>query len=84
MASKSIRKPAVKSKAQALDFAEKKGRQVKKAAGGQVPEGDVRLTVNIRRDLHVELRKLVARRIAETGERFTAGQLIEEWIEREL
>lgn len=41
---------------------------------GLVPEGDVRLTANIRADLHLALK------IRAAQERTTAGELIEQWI----
>lgn len=41
---------------------------------GQLPAGDVRLTANIRADLHLELKIRAAR------ERTTMGELIEAWI----
>ncbi len=42
---------------------------------GLVPAGDVRLTVNIRDDLHQALK------IRAVQERTTVGELIEQWIE---
>ena len=42
---------------------------------GLVPAGDVRLTVNIRDDLHQKLK------IKAVQERTTVGELIEQWIE---
>lgn len=42
---------------------------------GQLPEGDVRLTANIRADLHLALKIRAAR------ERTTIGELIEAWVE---
>jgi hypothetical protein len=42
---------------------------------GQVPAGDVRLTANIRADLHLKLK------IRAAHERTTVGDLIEGWIE---
>ena len=48
------------------------------AAGGKsglVPVGDVRLTANIREDLHMKLKIRAAK------ERTTVGELIERWIE---
>jgi hypothetical protein len=42
---------------------------------GFVPEGDVRLTANIRGDLHIKLK------IRAAQERTTVGELIEQWIE---
>ena len=46
-----------------------------KAGSGQIPEGDVRLTANIREDLHQKLK------IRAVQERTTVGDLIEEWVE---
>lgn len=43
---------------------------------GLVPEGDVRLTANIREDLHLKLKIEAAKR------RTTVGELIEQLIER--
>lgn len=43
---------------------------------GQVPAGDVRLTANIRADLHLALK------IRAATERTTVGELIEQWIEQ--
>jgi len=45
---------------------------------GAVPDGDVRLTANIRQDLHLRLKIEAARR------RTTIGELIEEFIEQYL
>lgn len=42
---------------------------------GLIPQGDVRLTANIREDLHTKLKVRVAQ------ERTTVGELIEAWIE---
>lgn len=42
---------------------------------GLVPEGDVRLTANIRADLHLALK------IRAAQERTTVGELIERWVE---
>lgn len=42
---------------------------------GLVPEGDVRLTANIRGDLHMKLKMRAVQ------ERTTVGELIEAWIE---
>lgn len=41
---------------------------------GQLPEGDVRLTANIRAELHLALKIRAAR------ERTTIGELIEAWV----
>ncbi len=43
---------------------------------GQVPEGDVRLTANIREDLHLKLKIVAARR------RTTIGEMLEELVEK--
>jgi hypothetical protein len=53
-------------------------RVVKGPLSGQVPEGDVRLTANIRDDLHLKLKIAAARR------RTTIGELIEELVEKYL
>lgn len=42
---------------------------------GLVPDGDVRLTANIRNDLHLKLK------IRAAQERTTVGELIEKWIQ---
>ena len=42
---------------------------------GLVPEGDVRLTANIRGDLHLKLK------IRAAQERTTVGELIEQWVQ---
>jgi hypothetical protein len=44
------------------------------ARSGPVPVGDVRLTVNIRKDLHLKLKIRAAKR------RTTIGELIEGWV----
>lgn len=46
-----------------------------KKVSGLVPEGDVRLTANIRQDLHLKLK------IASAHRRTTIGEIIEELIE---
>ena len=51
---------------------------VKGSLSGQVPAGDVRLTANIRDDLHLKLKIAAARR------RTTIGELIEELVEQYL
>lgn len=50
----------------------------KKQVSGLVPEDDVRLTANIRKDLHLKLK------IKAAEERTTIGELIEELIEKHL
>jgi len=83
-----IKKPTLNTKA-ALDFAEgkktaarTKSRTTQKAQAvsksGQVPAGDVRLTANIRGDLHLRLKIEAAQR------RTTIGDLIEELIEAHI
>ena len=51
---------------------------IKSPLSGQVPEGDVRLTANIRQDLHLKLKIAAARR------RSTIGELLEEMVEKYL
>ena len=69
----SIKKPF--NTASVLAFAEG-GRGVAKGqVSGLVPAGDVRLTVNIRDDVHQRLK------IRAVQERTTVGELIEAWVE---
>jgi hypothetical protein len=56
----------------------KKATAKKVVASGQVPTGDVRLTANIREDLHLRLK------IAAARQRTTIGELIEGLVERHL
>lgn len=49
-----------------------------KALSGLVPEGDVRLTANIRQDLHLRLK------IAAAHRRTTIGEIIEELVEKHV
>lgn len=59
-------------------FAEATPGAMKESAGnrsGQIPAGDVRLTANIRGDLHLKLK------IRAAEQRTTVGELIEQWIE---
>jgi len=49
-----------------------------KKVSGLVPDGDVRLTANIRQDLHLKLK------IASAHRRTTIGEIIEELIEKHL
>jgi len=61
--------------------ARKRGRLPKtqtKPVSGLVPEGDVRLTANIRQELHLKLK------IASAYRRTTIGEIIEELVERYL
>lgn len=50
----------------------------KKGLSGLVPENDVRLTANIRKDLHLKLK------IAAAEQRTTIGELIEKLVEKHL
>lgn len=50
----------------------------KKASSGLVPENDVRLTANIRKDLHLKLK------IAAAEKSTTIGELIEALVEKHL
>lgn len=83
----SVQKPVLDGEL-ALSFAEGKGSRSKKQGGtraragkmddsrsGKVPEGDVRLTVNVREDLHLRLKVEAAHR------RTTIGEIIEELID---
>jgi hypothetical protein len=60
-------------------------RQARKTAGkiatkvsGLIPAGDVRLTANIRQDLHLKLK------IAAAHQRTTIGELLEKLIEKHI
>lgn len=57
-----------------------RSRKKPKPAGlsGQVPDGDVRLTANIRQDLHLRLKIEAAHR------RITIGELVEELIAQNI
>jgi hypothetical protein len=66
--------PSKQRKAKNTDVAVK----IKESLSGQVPEGDIRLTANIRDDLHLKLKITAARR------RTTIGELIEELVEKYL
>jgi hypothetical protein len=69
----SIKKPVPDKPEKARKFAEKKT-----TTSGQVPEGDVRLTANIREDIHIKLKVAAAQR------RQTIGEVLEELIEKNL
>lgn len=43
---------------------------------GKVPEGDIRLSANIREDLHLRLKIMAVK------SKRTIGSILEEWIER--
>ena len=79
----SLAKPVL-SRGAVLQFAEKdtSSRSTSSAAdapigakSGLVPTGDVRLTANIREDLHLKLK------IRAAQERTTVGELIEQWVD---
>ena len=76
----SLTKPKVPS-ATIQAFAESGGSAPAKTSAptgktsGMVPEGDIRLTVNIRADIHQRLK------IRAVQERTTVGDLIEAWVE---
>ncbi|WP_298439066.1 plasmid partition protein ParG [Geobacter sp.] len=54
----------------------KRTRKKTRSVSGLVPEGDVRLTANIREDLHLRLK------IAAARQRTTIGELIELLVEK--
>ena len=62
-------KPRAKKAVPQLEVAEKK-------VSGLVPAGDVRLTANIRQDLHLRLK------ISSAHRRTTIGEILEELIEK--
>ena len=73
---------AFAERSQAADQARGKGPATVKAGkaasgprSGLVPTGDVRLTANIRGDLHLKLK------IRAAQERTTVGELIERWVD---
>lgn len=70
MAKVSIRKP---KRNQVLDFAESK-----KEAPKAIPEGDVRLTTNMRKDLHLRLK------IEAAKQGTTIGELVEQLVEENI
>ena len=61
--------------AKAVPVARRGGPTPGAPSSGLVPAGDVRLTANIRGDLHLKLKIRAAR------ERTTIGELIEGWVE---
>ena len=80
MSKASVMKPSLvkpglakRDTSKALEFAEKG-----KSKSGLIPEGDVRLTANIKETLHLKLK------IAAATRRTTIGELLEELIERHL
>jgi hypothetical protein len=91
MAQSRTKKPTLDTEA-ALGFAEgaptktitrgkktaQRASQETDSKSGMVPEGDVRLTANIRGDLHMKLKMEAVQR------RTTIGELIEELIENNL
>ena len=78
---KKAKKSVAKDPVPATGGRKRKEDNLKKAAinsplSGKVPEGDVRLTANIREDLHLKLKIAAARR------RTTIGELLEEMVEK--
>lgn len=75
------KKPTIDTNA-ALKFAAvqpySNSRQMSQGTSGLVPAGDVRLTANIRQDLHLKLK------LRAVNERTTIGELIEQLIEKHL
>jgi len=55
-----------------------KAKAEEKKVSGLVPAGDVRLTANIRQDLHLKLK------IASAHRRTTIGEILEELIEKHV
>lgn len=66
-----------RSKPLSASRAKKKTSPVKNRSG-LVPEGDVRLTANIREDLHLRLK------IAAAKKRTTIGEIIEDLVEKHI
>ena len=69
-----LKKPTMSAK-DVLEFAE--GRQTAERSTN-APDGDVRLTVNLREDLHLKLR------MKALEQKTTAGDLLEQLIEKYL
>lgn len=69
-------------KTEKVDKPQKKQKSSSKGLSGKVPEGDVRLTCNIKADIHLKLKIAAATRQAELGKAFTVGELIEELAQR--
>ncbi|GAW65328.1 hypothetical protein GPEL0_01r0150 [Geoanaerobacter pelophilus] len=77
-AAKTVESPAAARSERAAQKPSRKKEPAKgaKAVSGLVPEGDVRLTANIRQDLHLKLK------IASAYRRTTIGEIIEELVEK--
>jgi len=72
-----VARPAARSRAgSGTKSPPRTGLHPQKGVSGLVPEGDVRLTANIRQDLHLKLK------IASAYRRTTIGEIIEELIEK--
>lgn len=56
----------------------KKTKNKSKSKSGQVPEGDVRLVANIRKDLHKKLKH------AAVDKEITLGEILEQLIEKNI
>ncbi len=79
MAVSTLKKPTLDTEAVLISTESvdsKKTLQKVDPKSGQVPTGDVRLTANIRGDLHLKLK------IAAAQQRTTIGELIEEMVEK--
>jgi len=77
-AKKEANKAAARSKTMPRKANNGKGTVTARPTSGQVPEGDVRLTANIREDLHLKLK------IAAAHRRTTIGELIEMLVAKHL
>lgn len=66
------------TKAEKQGEAKGKAQKASKAVSGLIPEGDVRLTANIRQDLHLKLKIQAAK------QRTTIGEIVEELIDKHL
>jgi len=71
----STKRMAARATGDPLEVAGARRLPVAASKSGLVPEGDVRLTANIRGDLHMKLK------VRAVLERTTEGELIEQWID---
>ncbi|WP_306535558.1 hypothetical protein [Geobacter sp.] len=71
-------KKATTRKSEQKSQSKNKAKTQARPTSGQVPEGDVRLTANIREDLHLKLK------IAAANKRTTIGELIEMLVAKHL
>ncbi len=77
-AAKRAARPAGQAQSTARSRPAPRNKTAAPKVSGAVPDGDVRLTANIRQDLHLRLKIEAAHR------RTTIGELIEEYIEQYL